>query len=382
VRRNPLFIVFLCLSFAPLAHAAESDTWDLRTNSNLPSGSQGLTVVEKTSDGIHVKTSTDGFVSWSTPLVHPADVLTLRIYSPDAVQMELLWHIKKSEVQAQQLIDIPASNGFQDVSIALTDSADWDWTSDQIALGIPQGSNLVVQSMIWTGYSVPEKISNAWQSFWTFDSFRAYTINFLWGPLITTNPIGLLHLFDHLPPTAWSIDRYIYGLLLVSAIMGAVFFVFNRKKGVKVIGIVFFGTFACLWILFDLRMSAEVVSYAIHDVQTFVLPDMVNKTFRTHASFYAEAEQLLPTLKTYDRFLVLEPSSSPVYSNLRYMAFPSIAMTPDNDVTGVKLFAVFDRPDIHVNTQGRLVDGNGQILSGTGKIIDQFNDQTYLFATP
>lgn len=362
----------------------ESDVWDFRQATDLQTQYQSLTKVEQTAEGIHVQTLSDGFLYWMNPLVHPVDVIVLRVYTPKTVKPGLLWHTRKmhQSMQAEHDLYFEGKSEWQDITIPITDDPHWDWTSDQIALGFPAGADIVIQRISWQRYSTMEKLQEAWKSFFTFDDFRAYSINFLWGPLLASNPVGTATLFDNLPPTAWSIDRVFYALLAIALAVGIVFWAFDRNaRGRQKVVFCFWGMFLLIWIVFDMRMTAELISYAVDDFHQYVLPDDSRKEFRTHDDLYTVLAALMPTIKQYDRYVALIVPQSPTYSNLRYQSYPSVPVFPDADTTGIKLWVVIKRNDIKVSS-GALVDANGAVLTPQGSVIQRYSDNSFLFAIP
>lgn len=376
------FAVLLAVSLAPLAHAEEIDAWDFRTGQHLPDGSQGLSAAKVTTNGLQIQTQTDGFLIWSAPFVHPVDVLTLRIRSAKQATLGLLWHPAEDlNLEMQRDISIPGQPVVQDINLSLYDWKSWNWKTPKIGLGFPAGSDVVIESMIWRRYSFTEKMATAWASFWTFDEFRVYSINFLWGPLVAFNPVALNELYDHLPPTAWSVTRLFYAVIALSAVMGFAFYLFDRKAGKRTMLLILCATITACWLVFDLRMGLELINYGIVDYRTFVQPEEKEKMFRTHGNFYSFGSAMLPTIRQYDRYVLYAPEPSPFYSNLRYMSYPSVILKPEQDTAGVKLWVVIGRPDIRAES-GRLIDGTGQILSGTGRVVELYDTGTFLFATP
>lgn len=357
----------------------QEETWNFAAGENLPDGSQGLTLVEHTPQGLRIKTDTDGFLYWVNPLLHPIDTLSMKVTNTNKVDAALLWHPAGApQGQYQFYFHIPEKSGMQTIDLVPSDESGWDWKSDQLALGFPAGADIVVHEMKWTRYSTMEKISNAWTSFWTFDEFRPYSINFLWGPLLAFNPVSRATLFDALPPLSWSADRLFYLLIGISIVAGLVFYAFDRQGGKRIAVALFGGTVIAIWIIFDLRMGSEIISYAVTDYKTFIAPPEMQKELRTHGNFYTLAEKFLPTIKKFDQFVVLTQEPSAFYANLRYMAYPSIAHRPSDDISTTKLWVVIHRPDIKIEG-GRMVDSTRTYLSGSGQIIERFGTSSFLF---
>lgn len=376
------FIALFFLALAPVSHAEEIDAWDFRTTLHLPDSLPGITMAEKQTGGIAVNTAADGFLVWNTPFLHPVDVLTLRIRSEKPATIGLVWHpLEDANLQVQRDMDIQAGPSVQDIHLSLHDWKSWNWQTEKIGLALPAGSAVLIEQMIWRRYSFMEKMSIAWDSFWTFDEFRAYSINFLWGPLIAFNPVALSELYQYLPPPSWSVTRIFYAVMGIGVLIGLLFYAFDRQGGKKILLCSIFGTLAILWLVFDARMGLELLSYAVTDYKTSVAPPVEDRTFRSHGNLYTMAHTLLGNIRQYDRYVLFAPEPSPFYSNFRYITYPSVALQPDQDLTGVKLWAVLRRQDIRV-VDGHLVDGNGTVLTGTGKVIQVYSADTFLFATP
>lgn len=379
VRRFLPIIALACCALVPLAHAEQTDVWDFRMGQELPDGSMGLDMVQQQRDGLHVQTAGDGFLLWNTPFQHPVDVMTLRVQTAKRIDVGLLWRDTYGQLQRDFAIDI--SPTVKDIRLSLTDWKDWNWQTDQIGLGFPAGTDAVIESVSWTRYTAMEKLQTMWKSFWKFDSFRAYSINFLWGPLLATNPVMLHELFTRLPPVAWSVTRIFYGLIGSATLIGLVFFVFDRQGGKKILFLCTGITILTCWLVFDLRMGAELMQYALTDYRTYVKPPSAEKTFRTHGAFYTVAEHMLPIIKQYDHYVIYDMDPSPFYANLRYLTYPSIPYRSTEKPDDTKLYVVLERPDIKL-VNGRLVDSKGEVLSGTGTILQAHTNGTFLFALP
>jgi hypothetical protein len=383
--KTSLLLTLLGLAFTPLAHAETDTTWDFR-DANMQVDAQGLTNVTKTADGLHIQTSSDGFLYWSKPFTQPVDVMTLHVIGATASDPGLIWHplIAPAGDTTQLYFHIDPQPDLQDVNVVTNDNPLWDWHTDQFGIGFPAGTDVVLQSITLRNYSTWEKATEAWNAFWTFDQFRPYSINFLWGPLFTFNAISRAKLFDHLPPFGISADRLFYMVIGLGIVLGALCVVLmkDKKKAKRRAAAIILGTFAVVWVIFDVRMGAEILSYAFHDYNTYIAPEENAKTFRTHGSFYTIANEMMPAIMQVPRYVVVEPNDSPFYENLRYMSYPSIPMHVDQNTTGVTLWAVFQRNDVRMDAMHRLIDAKGHILSPPGHLSKDFGGGTFLFAVP
>lgn len=370
------FLSFLLFLTIPSVHAMQEDVWNLSAQGERMH-SQNLTHVTVTPEGVDVQTDTDGYLFWDSPLADSVDVLELTAKNTKGVKAALLWYADNANIdtsQSQLDIDLPPSDVFHTVTVIPTDFKSWNWQSKQIGIGFSKGSDALVQKVTWKRWSTSEKVAEGWRTFWTFDLMRAYSINFLWGPLLTFNPIARSVLFDHQPPYAWSADRLFY--LMIAAVSAVA--LIRRTRGAAI----FFGcTCIALWVLFDVRMGAEILSYARNDFVSYISQPVEQKILRTHEHLYGDMERALPIIQKYDRFVVLPMQGSPTYANLRYVSYPTVALRPEDDHTGVKLWFV-SRPGVHIDTNHRLVDEGGTVLTDPGRVALFIDANTFLFATP
>jgi len=368
------FLTLISVFSIPIAHAEQSDVWDFRNADHLPDGAQSLSSVTRDGLGMHIKNDTDGFMFWADPLSRPVDILTLRIRTTQSVDLALLWHPKN--IQNEQLsnyIHITGSGLIQNVQIAPRDEQGWDWTTDQMALGFPAHADVTLESMTWTQLTPWEKASEAIKSFWTFDTFRSYSINFLWGPLIATNPTSLNKLYFPLPPHSWSVERFLYPVILLSIILGLSFFLFDRTHGKRKAMLMIAGTFIALWVMFDIRMGAEVMHYGIDAYQAKKSPPTSIKMLN---AFMDDAQTII---KKYPGYVLATSNPNSYYPTLRYETYPSVPVRENELKSPLKLWLVIQKDGLHVDANNRLVDTTGTILTAPGDVIKKFDNTTFLF---
>lgn len=113
-----------------------------------------------------------------------------------------------------------------------------------------------------------EGISNGWNEFWTFDSFRPYSINLLYGPKIG----GV------------SVNGTFYTLFILLSII-AIFILFFRGKEKK-IALVLCIIGGILWILYDIRMTLELNGYYLKDYKEHISQESGARSFRDRGDFY------------------------------------------------------------------------------------------------
>ena len=364
----------------PIVASAELVTeWDMQRGVPPRYAVQGLTGVTTTDEGLVIRTDTDGFIIWEEPaFTDPAEVVTIRATAARETDAMLLWHAK--DAPEGELVQLPfvIPAGTHDTHILPTRYPEWTPMPSIVGFAFPAGADVVIERVYWRGFTTAEKLSEAWKSFWTFDAFRPYSINFLWGPLFTFNPLERADLFENLPPNGWSANRLFY-LLIAIAAASWVILAFMKKS--RTGAIAFAVVFALCWVIFDLRMGLELLVYAKRDIQSHVLGEGRTRQLRTHGNFYAIAEEILPVIMEHDRYVIAAPDDSGFYPNLRYMSYPTVPVFRDGDTEGVKLWVVLNQKNLRI-VDDHIVDETGTQLTGTGTIRMQLDDHTFLFELP
>jgi hypothetical protein len=307
-------------------------------------------------------------------------VVTVKARTRKAVDAAILWQPPGAANTnlIQMNFTIPAGETARSVDVIVSRYKEWNWRTQQFAIAFPAGTDVVIEELQFRHWNLYERVGEAFKSFWTFDTFRPFSINFLWGPLIAFNTPERLQMFDALPPFAWSVTRFIYPLLLLAAVIGVI--VWNRKKD-GASGAMFFAvTFAILWLLFDIRMGAEILSYAVHDLKTYVLREPAQRELRNFGNVYAHLDRFMPIVKKQETFVMLSPIREVYFPLSRYLAYPSIIITDPKAATGVTLWMILDKTDVWVDT-GSMLRMNDQVLAGPGKVIDAIDRSNFLFST-
>lgn len=378
---------FILCCVALVANAEEIDFWNFRGSMPKNALVNDLTRAEVTPEGILIQTQTEGYIGWSDqPLEGPVDVISLRIRSPRTIDAVFLWKPLDPTLEGmyQERFIIPASGDFaSEIHISLGNLPNWDWRTQQIAFLFAPGTSIIIEEMNLHHWTPMEKLTEVWKSFWTFDTFEIYSINFLWGPLTTTNPVARAHLFDSLPPVALSALRIFYAILAASAVGGFIAGLYLRRKNMMLGAFAY--AFIALWLLFDVRMGTEILLYAKRDINSFVMKEGTTQTLRSHGNLYAALQQALPIIRAHDRFALFEQAGSPYFNNIRYQSYPSVPVLENQPTDGIRLWAVFERRDMGVEN-ARIwkkadTPSGREYISGTGSIVWRFDDRTFLFAT-
>lgn len=363
------------LSAAP-AFAMEAVTWNFPAS--IPDGitPKNLTTVEVSKEGMYVQTSTDGLLQFSMPGID-ADSLTMVVTNIDTKKVALIWQTADLGPGEFYQAEIPLPVGqTQTANLVLNQVAQWEPNATTMGLAFPAGSEMLIHSMKWNAYSPAEKLWNGFLSFWTPDTFTLYSINFLWGPLIGTTPEARAELFTSLPPKAWSATRLLYGALMLSAI-GAAAYAWNkpdrRARFLSVLAV----ASATAWILFDARMTQEIVSYAVHDWRTYVLTEEDERTLRTHANLYGIIADIKELLGDDESYALVAQEGTPFFATVRYALYPAVPL-PGETGTDAKMWIILGSPN--VRTEGEsLVRADGTVLVPRGAIVKRFDDFSFLF---
>lgn len=369
------------------AHAEEITLWSFKGNMPKEARVVQLTSAQITRSGLAINTQADGYVVWSgAPLEGPIDVITVRARSGNSTNASILWRPDgaKADEFVQLTFEIPESGVFEDTDVVVSGYPQWDWKTEQFALAFPAGSDVVIEEIQFRHWPFYERFGERWKSFWTFDTFRPYSINFLWGPLVAGNTPSRMQLYETLPPVAPSVMRYFYvflGIVAAAALIASV----KKPMREKAFGW-FLAAFMLLWILFDIRMGAEILSYAVHDVQTYVLPPPAEKRLRNFQDIYARLDALLPALQDHTKIALLVPARE-VYEPLtRYETYPRTVITDPAAMTGATAWIAFDRTDIWVDDAGNLRHGNdaatSKIVAGPGHVAVKIDENNFLFVVP
>lgn len=336
---------------------------------------------EATSDGVYLKANDDGTFLQQIDLDHPIDVVRVTAAAGKPTDMVILWQAKgQAEGSLGQLrFTLDGTGQPEEHAFDLNAIPYWDRYTDVIGIGLPKDAEVYLQKISVEGFNPIERVEEAVKTFWTFDDFASYSINFLWGPLITFSPVAREQLFQNQPPHAQSANRYFFFVLALAAIMIGAHRYLTRVKGSNWNHLfIFTCVFAGLWLFYDLRMGMEYFHYAKEDFQQYILQEPKDQTFRGYLDFYRVAELAAPTLKESNDYVTLMPPQTPFGSILRYMTYPKMPLRENEDTEKADLFIVFMRPDVQIDDQDRLVIGE-QILSRPGDIVATYSDSSFLF---
>ncbi len=327
--------------------------------------------------GLHLKAAGEaGRIFTKDILTQDADAVTFWVISATDVEGDFLWHTPEfpEGTLARVPFSIPAGESQQHIN--LIDYPSWNSRPDGYGLALPAGADVTVQAMIFHRWSPMEKAWEMASSFWKFDTWQPYSINFLWGPVLTRTSIGTAELWNtYPPPKGWSVGRI---LLPIFAVLAAGIFVYWLVRRDARAGAMLFAVIAVLWMGFGFRMGMELLSYAKQDSDTYLSKPAGEKRFRTLADFQDVVEQSLPELQRDPVYgLIIEPGL-PVIARMRYLTYPSMPALSETELSQAKTWLVYGRPDVTVNQNGALI-ADGETLAASGTILKRFDESTFLY---
>lgn len=376
--------VFLLPSAASAAQITKLDFRNGQTAGRWQISSSDA--VTASPDGLVVKPKQDMIMYRIDPLPHRTDVMEVAISTPVPLRITFLWHPRSAEQgQFVQLpIDIPAAPGGHTMMLPLDRFPQWDPYSDQIGFHVPGGTQFVLAEIRLHRFTFIEKLTEMWRSFWSFDVFTRYTINFLWGPLIAFTPQTRMDLFSQLPPLGWSVNRILYPVFLIIAAAAGVFAVVRRTQpsARKTAAWIIAGSFAAMWLVFDLRMGLEILSYVKTDYRTYVTRPIEQKEFRYMADFHAVLQQVKPHVEGESRIGFISEPQLLLDTSVTYEFYPAEMVLPgEPGADEAQVWLVYLRRDIVLDSKGRLAASDGTVLTPPGRVIGHFGKNALLFST-
>lgn len=373
-----ILLSILLFSVPSISYAKQETVWDFQKGIPGLWNVRGCTMARQTAEGFSFATKEERCqVQRKTDdLRHPIDTLSLTTLSSTSTDIVFLWHRQNSPKNhmVELPLTLPGSVEAQPLHLNLPAYRQWDAATDRIGFSLPPHSSFILQNIAFTRWSLWEQTIAAFKSFWTFDTFRPYAINFLWGPVIGWNPVWQEQLFLKIPPRGWSGNRLFAFVILP---LFGIFLLFRRRTA-----LLFFGSvFISLWLLSDLRMGLEILSYVRSDWQNYILQPPGKRNFRVFDTFPTMVDAVLPILTSRERFGFAGPPGTPFGSFLRYRTYPTVlidAERPAEEREGIRHWFVVLRPDTSIGPKGELFLGEEQ-LSPPGTVIQNFENNAILF---
>ena len=359
--------------------AAKTTTWNLMNLQKLEGwNTANLTTVNLIPQGLAVSTQTQGQLVKISDLKHSVDKIGITYISPTGGGGLFFWRAPgmKEEQVFQIPISFSPSTTQQKVILDMGDVTEWDARSGRIGFGLNEGSQLILQEMSFTGPGLIDNIIFPIKTFFKFDNNHAYSINFLWGPLMAYSQEQLDALYNKVPPNGDSWNTFFYTILAACAVFVFLMKKFKRKN----LTLVFITLLAACWLLYDVRMGSEFISFARTDVKTWWSKPIELKDFRDRGSFTAFAKTAAEFTTGKENYVFIASHGWPFWGSMKYEAYPALPIAHDSDTEGVDTWIIFNRNDIKPDEEGRLTM-NGVAISPPGDIMLPFEPGSFVFVT-
>ncbi|OGJ58905.1 hypothetical protein A2635_01770 [Candidatus Peribacteria bacterium RIFCSPHIGHO2_01_FULL_51_9] len=380
-----IFCIGFATCFAIPAHAAQLTEWSF-LDGEIPGRWEVSDIKPNPTpspQGLQIKTVSEGTMTQRMRLSHGIDSIVLRASAPVDTEAKLLWHQRNTPdgTMVEFPFVIPGGGIPVKIEFNVAPYPQWDPWTDQMGFVFPSQAELTIHTIQFVGFALWEKAIEGWRSFWDFDRYTPYSINFVWGPLMTFNPIARRYLYTTLPPLAHSWNWVFYG-----AIAGAAFFLllhYVRHRSPRTASrncILFFSLFFSLWIFYDIRMGSEWIHHFVTIYRDYWTAPLEERTFREHKRFYDFVEAAIPYIQQQDKYIFIGQYRWPYLGAIRYLTFPAIPTFPEQATFGIRTWVVFDRPDITLNEQNRLMM-EGKSVTEPGELLLKFDEGSFVFRT-
>ena len=379
---RPLRLIGLLCLLLPLSTSAMwSTAWDFR-NGQIPGSweSSGIVSAQASAQGLHVRATDNSAVYRAVRFDHRVDTLHLVATTPIDVEMKFLWEQEDGSGMVELPFTLLAADAERGADVELSKYPQWTNDTKTVGLAFPPGGDVVIQRMDFRGWNTIERLEEALLSTWQFDTHRAYSINFLWGPRIAYNSVGRTQMFAFLPPFATSVNRILYPLiaLIALAALGANVLRMSSERRRKAF-VFLVGSIAALWILYDMRMTAEILSYVQSDLHDYVLKDTPrDRDSDVIPDFWDAVKKARPALEREQAVVFATIPGAPLLSFLRYALYPVAVLAPGDDHPSQALWFVYGRSNASIDDQGRLVLGT-EIASKPGALTQTIANGSFLF---
>lgn len=376
--RRLLFLTAFLL--VPSVCAAENVTsWNMVGETKIEGwNTNNLTSVQLIPQGLAVSTQTNGQLIRVSDIRHNVRTISITYLSPLGAEGIFFWRPK--DMEGNDVYQIPMNfapaTSSTTVVLDMSQITEWDSRSDRIGFVLNAGSQLVLQKMEFAGPGFTENVIFPLKTLFRFDVARAYSINFLWGPLMTYSQQELDVLFNAFPPNADSWNTVLYALLGIALAVTLIL-----KKVLKIDTLRWLLIFvAVIWVLYDIRMGAELISYANKDMKTWWNQPIELKDFRDRGSFNAFAKTAAPYAEGKERFVFIASHGWPFSGTMKYLTYPATPVSLEGDTEGVDTWIVYNRNDIRIGPDNRLML-NGEPISPPGGIMMDFEPGAFVFVT-
>jgi len=380
VCRHSLLIA-LALLLAPASALAATTTWNFAGEKKIDGWNYGgLTTMQLQPEGLLIRTETAGQLVKVADIGHSVTTITVSYTALNPSDGIFLWKPKGASLNQVYQLPVSFEAGHRKLVLDMQRIQEWDATSDRIGLGFNPGTNLILEKIELGSPTLTARIIYGAKAFWTFDELRPYSINFLWGPLLATSEEQVANMYNALPPGAPSANAFLYGVIGLALLTYLILKRFRGKYATMTRRA--FTVFVCvtagIWMIYDLRMGLEFVSYASKDWKTWWSQPLELQDFRDRGSFNAFLNKVQPLIKDEKAFVFVASHGWPYSGQMRYSAYPARPLPSDDPETpGATLWVVYGRQDIVLKDKKLTVDSVP--VTPEGEMLLEFEPGAFVF---
>lgn len=282
---------------------------------------------------------------------------------------------------SREVMQFPMKQGQnQRFTFAVAEMTTWLEEIQELAFTFPDAAEITVYAVSLVARSPLARLRQLWDAYWTLDEFTPATINLLNGPHLVTNPLDLPSFLDTTKVyRSTSAGLLWYIAIGVVALIGiAVSLTTHLRSPLRTFVLPILTTIAVLWVVADVRMGIELLSYAKTDWKTYVRQPQEQRQFRDRERLYDFAEfagRILPPGITYN---LIVPRSWPYVGIIRYATVPSIPVEVQQPDQAISRYWVFYNID-GVATEGGSLLHRGQVLRSSGTLLGFFANGSLIY---
>jgi hypothetical protein len=375
-------VATIALLLSPvIASAANTTTWSfLGGEIGREWRMQGQAVTFADIGGLRIKAQSDTQIFRETALTHDVDAVEIVYMAPRPTEAVLLWRQKgaRSEDAVQLPLRFDAAMSPSTLSLDVAWYREWYPRTELLGLQLPAGADIQILRFDLLGWTLPEQAAALLRSYGTLDDLAPTSVNFLWGPILTPSPLAAAELYEELPPRGRYANIALYAILLIALAATVVYGRFGApRKGLLAI----LGIAGALWIVSDVRMGVEILSYLHDDIATYWSRPEEERIFRERADFRVFLEKAQVLVANRERYIFMTQYPYPLLGLMRYHTYPALPVAPQASDEGVDTWVVYDRPDITLNEQNQLAEG-GRAISRPGTMLLTMREGTFVFRSP
>ncbi len=337
---------------------------------------QGDIKMQQAKDGILLETGNGtGLLLTTLAANFQPQASVIQAASPVPSRFYFAWIMTSGPGHSTFTMPINLTTGTEEEQdFSLQRETEWRTGEKKIGIVLPPHTTIMLMRIELKKWNMFEQSLEVVKSFWTFDELRPYSINFVWGPQVGLNSFERSQLYTNLPPAYYSgtliLNAAIILILLAIGATGKVRKTPQRNVILQCAVVLFAG-----WILLDVRMGSEFLSWVWHDRETYIAADAEERTFRDRDRFYDFAEFSKQYLKNRNSYVFFAEHPWPYLGAMRYVTYPSI---PGIDYFTDDTWVIYQRADMGVDQAGHMTI-DGQSVSPAGKVLGRFDKNSFIF---